>query len=127
MAYVKRYQCKVCGYIYSPLRGEPHRGIPAGTEFADLPDDYACPVCGATGKGKVGKGAFVPFEPTRYRCKICGYIYDEARGEPQHGIPKGTRFADLPDDYVCPVCGLDPKITKFYGKVGIGQFEPLDM
>ncbi|HDR73325.1 MAG TPA: rubredoxin [Methanoculleus sp.] len=124
---VKRYQCKPCGYIYSPLRGEPHRGIPAGTEFEDLPDDYTCPVCGAMGKGKVGKGAFVPFAPTKYRCKVCGYIYDEARGEPRHGIPKGTKFTDLPDDYVCPVCGLDTKITELYGKVGKAQFEPLDM
>jgi rubredoxin len=52
---VSRYKCRMCGYIYSSLRGEPHNGIPAGTEFDDLPDTYVCPVCGFQGKGKVGK------------------------------------------------------------------------
>ena len=42
----QRYKCRVCGYIYSPLRGEPHNGIPAGTAFEDLPDTYICPICG---------------------------------------------------------------------------------
>jgi len=44
-----RYKCRVCGYIYSPLRGEPHNGIPAGTPFEDLPDTYLCSVCGFLG------------------------------------------------------------------------------
>lgn len=38
-------------------------------------------------------------------CAICGFIYDEAKGMPDHGIAPGTRFADLPDDWVCPECG----------------------
>lgn len=41
-----------------------------------------------------------------YVCKICGYEYDEALGDPDHGIAPGTKFADLPDDYVCPLCGV---------------------
>lgn len=41
----------------------------------------------------------------RYRCKICGYIYDPERGDPDAGIEPGTPFEDLPDDWVCPVCG----------------------
>jgi rubredoxin len=36
---------------------------------------------------------------------ICGYEYDEAAGDPDNGIAPGTAFADLPDDFVCPVCG----------------------
>ena len=35
----------------------------------------------------------------------CGYIYDPDRGDRRHHIPKGTKFEDLPDDWVCPVCG----------------------
>lgn len=41
----------------------------------------------------------------KYKCKTCGHIYDEAKGEPKHGIPAGTRWEDLPDDWECPDCG----------------------
>ena len=41
----------------------------------------------------------------KYRCIVCGYIYDPGIGEPENGILPGTRFEDLPDTYVCPVCG----------------------
>ncbi|MGQ9623267.1 MAG: flavin reductase [Candidatus Caldatribacteriaceae bacterium] len=41
----------------------------------------------------------------RYRCKVCGYIYDSRFGDPDSGIPAGTCFADLPDSWVCPICG----------------------
>jgi rubredoxin len=46
-----------------------------------------------------------------YRCIVCGYIYDPAQGDPGSGIASGTPFADLPDSWVCPVCGA-PK-TEF--------------
>lgn len=75
-----RYRCKLCGYIYSPFRGEPHNGIPAGTSFDDLPDDYVCPICGQEGKGRIGKWGFEEWRPTRYLCSLCNYIYDEKRG-----------------------------------------------
>ena len=42
-----KYEC-VCGYVYDPAAGDPDNGIGAGTAFADLPDDWACPLCGAT-------------------------------------------------------------------------------
>ena len=45
-----KYQCKICGYIYDPAEGDPHAGIPPGTAFEDLPDDWECPVCGVTKK-----------------------------------------------------------------------------
>jgi len=121
-----RYKCRVCGYIYSPLRGEPHNGIPVGTSFEDLPDTYVCPVCGFQGKGKVGKWGFDEWKPTRYICSMCDYIYDEKRGEPHRGIKPGTKFEDLPEDYVCPVCATDPKIVLRYGNVLKQGFSPLN-
>jgi len=36
---------------------------------------------------------------------VCGWIYDEDKGDPDSGIAAGTKFADLPDDWVCPMCG----------------------
>jgi rubredoxin len=41
----------------------------------------------------------------RYKCVICGYIYDPDFGDPNEGIEPGIPFSDLPDDYICPVCG----------------------
>lgn len=41
----------------------------------------------------------------KWRCVICDYIYDEAKGAPDEGIAPGTRFEDLPDDWSCPDCG----------------------
>jgi flavin reductase (DIM6/NTAB) family NADH-FMN oxidoreductase RutF/rubredoxin len=54
-------------------------------------------------------------EGKKYKCKVCGYIYDPETGDPDSGVSPGTSFADLPDDWVCPVCG-----------VGKDQFEPVD-
>jgi rubredoxin len=45
---VKKYICSVCGYEYNPEAGDPDNGVKPGTSFADLPDDWTCPVCGAT-------------------------------------------------------------------------------
>ena len=43
----------------------------------------------------------------KYECSICGYIYDEAEGDADNGVAAGTKFADLPADWVCPTCGAD--------------------
>ena len=40
----------------------------------------------------------------KYICDVCGWIYDEKLGDPEHGIPAGTKFDDLDDDFVCPLC-----------------------
>lgn len=45
-------------------------------------------------------------EMKKYVCNICGYIYDPEMGDPDGGIEPGTRFEDIPDDWVCPVCGV---------------------
>lgn len=41
----------------------------------------------------------------KYKCVVCGYIYDPDQGDIYSGIDPGTEFTDLPDDYICPVCG----------------------
>ncbi len=43
----------------------------------------------------------------KYVCGVCGYVYDPANGDPENGVPPGTRFEDLPDDWHCPVCGAE--------------------
>ena len=43
-----KYQCSVCGYIYDPEKGDTDGGIKPGTRFEDIPDDWTCPVCGAS-------------------------------------------------------------------------------
>ncbi len=51
----------------------------------------------------------------KYECSICGCVYDPAVGDPDSDIAPGTAFEDLPEDWVCPVCG-----------VGKDQFEPVE-
>lgn len=41
----------------------------------------------------------------RYQCLTCGFIYDEAMGLPEEGIVAGTKWEDVPRDWVCPECG----------------------
>ncbi|MBQ8864100.1 MAG: rubredoxin [Rikenellaceae bacterium] len=42
----------------------------------------------------------------KYRCEVCGYVYDPAIGDPENGIEPGTNFEDLPDDWLCPLCNV---------------------
>lgn len=51
----------------------------------------------------------------KYVCEVCDWVYDPTVGDPENGIAPGTSFADLPDDWVCPICG-----------VGKDQFEPVE-
>ena len=53
---MKKYVCDVCGYIYDPSEGDPDGKIPAGTAFENLPDDWVCPMCGAS------KDSFSPID-----------------------------------------------------------------
>ena len=55
----------------------------------------------------------------RWLCQVCGYIYDEAAGEPMTNTPPGTRFEDLPADWKCPVCGSGKEVF-----VRTGEPEP---
>jgi len=42
-----------------------------------------------------------------YVCSVCGYVYDEVKGDPDNGVAPGTKFEDLPQTWTCPVCGAD--------------------
>jgi len=51
----------------------------------------------------------------KYKCLLCGYVYDPAEGDPASGVEAGTAFEDLPGDWVCPDCGA-----------GQDEFEPVE-
>ena len=51
----------------------------------------------------------------KYRCTVCDWVYDPELGDPDAGIAPGAAFEDLPDDFVCPLCG-----------VGKEDFEPIE-
>jgi rubredoxin len=53
---MKKYECRICGYIYDPDVGDPDNGVQPGTAFEDLPKTWVCPECGA------GKDQFEPVE-----------------------------------------------------------------
>ena len=88
---ISGYVCTVCGWVY---------------EGDNLPDDIVCPLC------KHGADAFEKIGPVKednykkYSCIICGCEYDEEKGMPSEGIPAGTKFEDLPEDFACPICGV---------------------
>lgn len=59
------------------------------------------------GKAPVSELSKIIFQEVfmdKYECIVCGYIYDPAEGDPEYGVPKGTPFEKLPDDWVCPLC-----------------------
>ena len=43
-----KWKCTVCGYVYDPVAGDPDSGVSENTPFEQLPDDWVCPICGAT-------------------------------------------------------------------------------
>jgi len=53
---MRKYECRECGWVYDPAQGDPDGGIKPGTPFEEIPDDWICPVCGAS------KDDFTPVE-----------------------------------------------------------------
>ncbi len=110
---MSKYICTVCGFIYDEAAGMPEAGIAPGTRWADLPEDWRCPLCGAPKelfelKETAPAAPSAPPAPApsgKYACAVCGYAYDESAGAPDIGIAPGTRWADIPEDWVCPICG----------------------
>ncbi|MEI6795488.1 MAG: rubredoxin [Methanomassiliicoccales archaeon] len=48
----------------------------------------------------------------RWECTVCGFIYDEDKGDPESGIPPGTKFDDLPAAWECPLCGAEKSMFR---------------
>ncbi len=55
----------------------------------------------------------------QYICHACGYIYDEAEGDPDSGLAAGTRFEDIPDDWSCPLCGVGKSDFELYAPASL--------
>jgi rubredoxin len=45
---MQKYECDLCGYVYDPAEGDPDNGVPPGTAWENVPEDWVCPLCGAT-------------------------------------------------------------------------------
>jgi rubredoxin len=45
----------------------------------------------------------------KYKCESCGYVYDPEQGDLINGIAPGTSFEDIPEDWICPLCGVSKK------------------
>ncbi|ELA08816.1 rubredoxin family protein [Moraxella macacae 0408225] len=60
----------------------------------------------------------------QFLCRACGWIYDEKTGDPDSGLPAGTRFEDIPDDWVCPLCGVSKRDFEPFEKRQIAIDKP---
>lgn len=81
----------------TPMNAAPANATPLAAAAAAL---QALAPAAAHEVASVG----APFR--QYICHACGYIYDEAEGDPDSGLAAGTRFEDIPDDWACPLCGV---------------------
>jgi rubredoxin/flavin reductase (DIM6/NTAB) family NADH-FMN oxidoreductase RutF len=89
----------------TPLTYAYYREVIRGLSPANAPtytgDDYATSIASPATERKA--------EMAKYQCKVCGYVYDPAEGDPHSGIAPGTAFEDIPDDWECPICGVTKK------------------
>jgi rubredoxin len=46
----------------------------------------------------------------KYKCTVCDYVYEEEKGDPEHGVAAGTKWEDVPADWVCPTCGVGKEL-----------------
>ena len=46
----------------------------------------------------------------KYKCTVCGHVYDPGEGNPDSGIAPGTAFDDIPSDWLCPICGVGKEV-----------------
>ncbi len=80
-----------------PMTYSYYREVLGGKTPPTAPTYQPRPVAAAGGKETSGMASYV--------CEVCGYVYDPEKGDPDNDIAPGTAFEELPDDWVCPVCG----------------------
>jgi len=83
----------------TPMTYSYYREVLTGKTPPTAPSFHSQPTVSSDGRKE-------PVSMSKYKCSVCGYLYDPAKGDPDNGIDPGTAFADLPDDWVCPVCGV---------------------
>ncbi len=119
---MKKYVCTVCGYIYDEAAGIPEKGIAPGTKWEDLPDDWTCPLCGAT------KGEFkeqTAEEKPAVKTANVQETYEEDMRELSFGelsalcsnLSKGCEKQYRPEE-----AGLFAQLAEYYN----GKSEPAD-
>jgi len=92
-------------YYYKELKGKAHKNAPTYSGATSAPAAAAAPSAPATPPTKVTTPPSSS-PSASYVCDVCRYIYDPAKGDPENGVPAGTPFSSLPDDWVCPICGV---------------------
>jgi rubredoxin len=55
---------------------------------------------------RYARAKYGDFKMKKYECDACGWVYDEEKGHPASGVEPGTKFEDIPEDWVCPLCGV---------------------
>ena len=90
---MEKYICP-CGYVYDPEKGDPDNGVAPGTAWENVPEDWVCPVCGKTCKGKfcADCGAKKPASEPLYRCDKCGWEPADPKNPPKFCPECGDRF-----------------------------------
>lgn len=123
MSEFKIWECQVCAWVYDEAKGCPAEGIAPGTRWQDIPEDWVCPECGvgkadfdmiaispssgaAAASSPVNQPELAALEYSIWECQVCSWVYDESKGWPEDGIAAGTRWQDIPDDWLCPECGV---------------------
>jgi flavin reductase (DIM6/NTAB) family NADH-FMN oxidoreductase RutF/rubredoxin len=96
---VKRGTTPKTAPSYVDVKNTAAASVPATTAAAAIP--------ASTGSAASSAPSVPASKPARYKCTVCGWIYDPSLGDPDGGIKPGTPFESIPDNWVCPVCGAD--------------------
>jgi flavin reductase (DIM6/NTAB) family NADH-FMN oxidoreductase RutF/rubredoxin len=99
----------VTGSPLPPLTYDHYRyqikGISPENSPTHIPESKKKKIAGSE-INEISKEANASRDLKKYRCTVCGHVYDPAEGDPPAGIAPGTAFEDIPDDWTCPICGV---------------------